>query len=126
LNGFQAQDVRWPRFDSAPCFAALLGSRDTGRWLVDATDPKARIRRRYRDNTPILETAIEGADGAATVVDFMFRHRAGEDCAGGPGRRAFAHRRGQEQSGDTLRIPGYSQDAPTYNARGDALAGRLR
>ena len=23
----------WPRFDSGACFAALLGSRDNGRWL---------------------------------------------------------------------------------------------
>ena len=61
----------WPRFDSAACFAALVGSRDNGRWLMSAADPKARIRRRYRDSTLILETAIETADGAATVVDFM-------------------------------------------------------
>ncbi len=44
----------WPRFDSAACFAALLGSRDNGRWLIGAADPKARIRRRYRGNTLIL------------------------------------------------------------------------
>jgi GH15 family glucan-1,4-alpha-glucosidase len=61
----------WPRFDSTACFAALLGSRDNGRWLVGATDPKARTPRRYRDRTLILETEIETADGAATVVDFM-------------------------------------------------------
>jgi GH15 family glucan-1,4-alpha-glucosidase len=62
----------WPRFDSAACFAALVGSRDNGRWLIGAADPKARIRRRYRDSTTlILETAIETADGAATVLDFM-------------------------------------------------------
>jgi GH15 family glucan-1,4-alpha-glucosidase len=61
----------WPRFDSTACFAALLGSRDNGRWLIGAADPKARIRRRYRDRTLILETTIETADGAVTVVDFM-------------------------------------------------------
>jgi GH15 family glucan-1,4-alpha-glucosidase len=61
----------WPRFDSTACFAALLGSRDNGRWLIGAADPQARIRRRYRDSTLILETAIETADGAATVLDFM-------------------------------------------------------
>ena len=61
----------WPRFDSAACFAALLGSRDNGRWLISAADPKARIRRRYRDRTLILETAIETAEGTATVIDFM-------------------------------------------------------
>ncbi len=61
----------WPRFDSAACFAALLGSRDNGRWLIGTADPKPRIRRCYRDRTLILETVIETADGVATVVDFM-------------------------------------------------------
>ena len=45
----------WPRFDSEACFAALLGSRDHGRWLVAPRD-EARITRQYRANTLILET----------------------------------------------------------------------
>jgi GH15 family glucan-1,4-alpha-glucosidase len=49
----------WPRFDSAACFAALLGTSDNGRWLIEAVDPRARLSRRYRANTLILETAIE-------------------------------------------------------------------
>jgi GH15 family glucan-1,4-alpha-glucosidase len=61
----------WPRFDSGACFAALLGSTENGRWLLAAVDPAARISRRYRDRTLILETEIETADGAATIVDFM-------------------------------------------------------
>jgi len=61
----------WPRFDSGACFAALLGSPENGRWLLGPVDPAARIVRRYRDNTLILETDIETRDGAATIVDFM-------------------------------------------------------
>ena len=61
----------WPRFDSGACFAALLGSRENGRWLLAPADPAARAVRRYRDKTLILETEIETCDGAATVVDFM-------------------------------------------------------
>ena len=62
----------WPRFDSAACFAALLGSSDdNGRWLLTAADPAARVSRRYRDRTLILETEFETADGVVTVVDFM-------------------------------------------------------
>ena len=61
----------WPRFDSGACFAALLGSRKNGRWLLGPADPAARLARHYRDNTLILETDIETRDGAATVVDFM-------------------------------------------------------
>ncbi len=61
----------WPRFDSAACFAALLGSAGNGRWLLAPADPGARVRRRYRDTTLILETEIETPDGAATILDFM-------------------------------------------------------
>ncbi|HET8920858.1 MAG TPA: glycoside hydrolase family 15 protein [Xanthobacteraceae bacterium] len=63
----------WPRFDSEACFAALLGSRDHGRWLVAPRD-EARITRQYRANTLILETCFETADGAAVLVDFMPFH----------------------------------------------------
>ncbi|MGA2127826.1 MAG: glycoside hydrolase family 15 protein [Xanthobacteraceae bacterium] len=61
----------WPRFDSDACFAALLGTPDHGRWLIAPRDETARVTRRYRGNTLILETRFETADGAATVVDFM-------------------------------------------------------
>jgi len=61
----------WPRFDSAACFAALLGSPEHGRWLMAPTDATARTTRRYRDGTLILETDFETADGAVTLIDFM-------------------------------------------------------
>jgi GH15 family glucan-1,4-alpha-glucosidase len=60
----------WPRFDAEACFAALLGSREHGRWLI-APQGKAQITRRYRPNTLVLETNFETPDGAATLVDFM-------------------------------------------------------
>jgi len=40
----------WPRFDSCACFAALLGGREHGRWLITAADKAARISRHYRDD----------------------------------------------------------------------------
>ncbi|HEY7189803.1 MAG TPA: glycoside hydrolase family 15 protein [Vicinamibacterales bacterium] len=61
----------WPRFDSHACFAALLGGAEHGRWLIEPVNERARRRHAYRDNTLILETEIEDADGAVTVVDFM-------------------------------------------------------
>src|ERR687889_2952894 len=61
----------WPRFDSGACFAALLGTPEHGRWLIEAADAKPRITRRYRPQTLVLETQIETADGAVTVIDFM-------------------------------------------------------
>ncbi len=60
----------WPRFDSDACFAALLGSRDNGRWII-APRADARVERRYRNHTLILETRFETPDGAATLIDFM-------------------------------------------------------
>ena len=61
----------WPRFDSDACFAALLGKSEHGRWLIAPQDDTARVTRRYRPNTLILETRFETATGAATLIDFM-------------------------------------------------------
>ena len=60
-----------PRFDSGACFAALLGSPEHGRWLLAPSTPIRQIRRQYRQDTLILETAFEIDDGAVTVIDFM-------------------------------------------------------
>ena len=60
-----------PRFDSAACFAALLGTPDNGRWQIAPADPSSRITRRYRDDTLILETTFETEQGVATIIDFM-------------------------------------------------------
>jgi GH15 family glucan-1,4-alpha-glucosidase len=61
----------WPRFDSAACFAALLGAPEHGRWLIESAAPEARVSRAYRGRTLILETQIETAGGSVTVIDFM-------------------------------------------------------
>jgi GH15 family glucan-1,4-alpha-glucosidase len=60
----------WPRFDSEACFAALLGMPEHGRWLIEPRRA-ARISRRYRPDTLVLETSFETDDGAATLIDFM-------------------------------------------------------
>jgi GH15 family glucan-1,4-alpha-glucosidase len=60
-----------PRFDSGACFAALLGTVDNGRWLITPQGEGHTIRRRYRDNTLILETEFVTESGVATLVDFM-------------------------------------------------------
>ena len=61
----------WPRFDSGACFAALLGTPDHGRWLIQPAAPDWRATRKYRDNTLILETRFDTAEGAVTMIDFM-------------------------------------------------------
>jgi GH15 family glucan-1,4-alpha-glucosidase len=61
----------FPRFDSAACFAALLGGPENGRWLLAPT-AKATSTRRYLHDTLVLETTWETEDGSvARVLDFM-------------------------------------------------------
>ncbi|MCV0387785.1 MAG: glycoside hydrolase family 15 protein [Nitrobacter sp.] len=60
-----------PRFDSAACFAALLGGPKHGRWLLAPEDPACRINRRYIPGTAVLETRFKTATGVCTVTDFM-------------------------------------------------------
>jgi GH15 family glucan-1,4-alpha-glucosidase len=68
-----------PRFDSAACFAALLGEPQHGRWLI-APDRKVKpyksratphIARRYRGDSLILETEFRTSTGTVKVIDFM-------------------------------------------------------
>ena len=61
----------WPRFDSAACFAALLGTSDNGRWLLAPTSQPLEVTRRYRPGTLILETEFRTETGTAVVIDFM-------------------------------------------------------
>jgi GH15 family glucan-1,4-alpha-glucosidase len=68
----------WPHFDSEACFAALLGEPKNGRARIAPKDKTARVTRRYRSDTLILETRFETADGVATLIDFM-PPRSGED-----------------------------------------------
>jgi len=61
----------WPAFDSDACFAALLGTHRNGRWLIAPAEEVTKIHRRYWDNTLILETRFETANGAVALIDFM-------------------------------------------------------
>jgi len=60
-----------PRFDSAACFAALLGTRENGSWSFT---PRGRVKkreRRYRGDTMILETEVTTREGTLRFIDFM-------------------------------------------------------
>ncbi|MGZ5876497.1 MAG: glycoside hydrolase family 15 protein [Bradyrhizobium sp.] len=61
----------WPAFDSDACFAALLGTCKNGRWLIAPAEEVTNSSRRYWDNTLILETRFETANGIVAVIDFM-------------------------------------------------------
>ena len=61
----------FPRFDSGACFAALLGDEENGRWELSPGAPVTRATRRYREDTLVLETELETADGVVRLIDFM-------------------------------------------------------
>jgi GH15 family glucan-1,4-alpha-glucosidase len=61
----------WPAFDADACFAALLGTPKHGRWLIAPAGEITKTSRHYRDNTLILETRFETADGVVALIDFM-------------------------------------------------------
>jgi GH15 family glucan-1,4-alpha-glucosidase len=60
-----------PHFDSGACFAALLGDRRHGRWLLAPAAPPTAVSRRYLPHTLILETTFEVGGAAVRVIDFM-------------------------------------------------------
>jgi GH15 family glucan-1,4-alpha-glucosidase len=60
-----------PRFDSGACFAAILGTRDHGRWLLAPAGEIVRTRREYVGPSLVLATEYETATGIARIVDCM-------------------------------------------------------
>ena len=60
-----------PRFDSPACFAALLDTPEAGRWQLAPEAGGTCTRRRYRDDSLVLETTWETPEGTVNVVDLM-------------------------------------------------------
>jgi GH15 family glucan-1,4-alpha-glucosidase len=60
-----------PRFDSSSMFGALLGDEDHGRWLLAPTGEVVVTSREYLENTFVLVTHWQTADGRVDVTDFM-------------------------------------------------------
>ncbi|MFK0116210.1 glycoside hydrolase family 15 protein [Streptomyces sp. NPDC090994] len=60
-----------PRFDSAACFARLLGDEDNGHWRIAPKGAGRCTRRAYRTDTLVLDTEWDTADGAVRVTDLM-------------------------------------------------------
>jgi GH15 family glucan-1,4-alpha-glucosidase len=63
--------LTFPRFDSAACFAALLGTADHGRWLLAPAGEVRSVERRYRPGTLVLETRFTTDDGVVDLIDCM-------------------------------------------------------
>jgi GH15 family glucan-1,4-alpha-glucosidase len=68
-----------PRFDSPASFAALLGGPEAGRWRIAPRAGGTVTRRRYREDTMVLESVWETAEGTVRVVDFMPRRQTEPD-----------------------------------------------
>ncbi len=60
-----------PRFDSAAVFASLLGNDENGHWSMLPVAGVHAARRRYRDDTLVLETELETDSGTVRLIDFM-------------------------------------------------------
>ncbi|MFF9854102.1 glycoside hydrolase family 15 protein [Streptomyces litmocidini] len=68
-----------PRFDSAACFAAILGDENNGHWTVAPKGATSCTARRYVEDTLVLETYWETRTGTVKVVDFMPQRDAAPD-----------------------------------------------
>jgi GH15 family glucan-1,4-alpha-glucosidase len=61
----------FPRFDSAACFAALLGGPEHGRWSLRPAGDVVAVTRSYRGDTLVLDTELTTATGRVRVTDCM-------------------------------------------------------
>ncbi|MET7571625.1 glycoside hydrolase family 15 protein [Streptomyces sp. NPDC005492] len=60
-----------PRFDSAACFARLLGDEENGHWRIAPEGADRCTRRAYRPGTLVLDTEWETDEGTIRVTDLM-------------------------------------------------------
>lgn len=60
-----------PRFDSAACFAKLLGDETNGYFKITPNEKILKTTRNYIQDTMVLETIFETAHGKVKLIDFM-------------------------------------------------------
>jgi GH15 family glucan-1,4-alpha-glucosidase len=107
----------FPRFDSAACFAAILGDRSNGRWALAPAAPVIARRRRYRPGTLVLETELETEDGVVRLIDFMPVRGRVPDLV-----RVIEGVRGRiDMETDLVIRFDYGQTVPWVRRQGDAL-----
>ncbi|MFJ4777785.1 glycoside hydrolase family 15 protein [Streptomyces sp. NPDC088762] len=91
-----------PRFDSAACFARLLGEEENGHWRIaplGAAEGEQCTRRAYVDGSLILETYWETDTGTVKVIDFMPQRDVAPDVV-----RIVEGVSGRVRMGSTLRL----------------------
>lgn len=68
--------IEWlcvPRFDSDSVFASLLGDEENGCWKLSPATKVLSTKRRYREDSLVLETTVRCEAGSVRVIDFMPR-----------------------------------------------------
>ncbi|WP_433570980.1 glycoside hydrolase family 15 protein [Streptomyces sp. CA-251247] len=68
-----------PRFDSAACFAAILGDKDNGHWRMAPEGAGTCTRRGYVGDSLVLESVWETRTGTVKIIDFMPQRDATPD-----------------------------------------------
>jgi GH15 family glucan-1,4-alpha-glucosidase len=113
----------WPRFDSDAVFAALLGSRENGRWQIRPAGENVRVSRRYRGDSLILETRFETPEGSVVLVDCMPPRTGDSDIV----RVVFGERGSVRMSMELIVRFGYGAEVPWVHRQEDgtlrAIAG---
>ncbi|MBV9302024.1 MAG: glycoside hydrolase family 15 protein [Acidobacteriaceae bacterium] len=71
--------LSFPRFDSAACFAGMLGSHENGHWTIQPKAERPGVQRRYRQGTLVLETEFTTPEGTVVLVDCMDRRGEHQD-----------------------------------------------
>ena len=61
----------WPRFNSAACFAALLGTAENGRWLIAPKHPPLACKSALSSRHARPRNRIQTETGHAAIIDFM-------------------------------------------------------
>ncbi|MFJ5266452.1 glycoside hydrolase family 15 protein [Streptomyces sp. NPDC088387] len=108
-----------PRFDSAACFAKLLGDEENGHWRIAPKGATRCTRRSYEPGTLVLNTEWETEEGAIRVTDLMPQRDHAPDVV-----RVVEGLRGRVTVRGTLRIRfDYGSIVPwVRNAEGHRVA----
>lgn len=62
--------LTFPCFDSAACFASLLGSKENGFWQI-CPEGEFKVHRQYVKDTVVLNTTFETESGQCVLTDCM-------------------------------------------------------
>ncbi|MFX1766947.1 glycoside hydrolase family 15 protein [Paraburkholderia sp. A1RI-2L] len=116
----------WPRFDSEPCFAAMLGTAGNGHWRMAPAEPAHSVSRRYEEDTLVLQTDFEGRSGCVRLTDFMAADtrepcivRMAEGLHGSVAMRSVLHPRADADAPPPVIVP--EQGAVTVRTASGAM-----